>query len=137
MRWNVEMRWILTVLGVVALAGCDSGPGGARDAGVDAAVDTTYARCSGSPDCTDAADQCYVVTIGVAGTAGRFCSRSCGSDAECESSQGFDGACYSLEGTSFLCYQRCAFDSDCPLSSVCIEVVRATGGRDFVCVPDN
>lgn len=97
----------------------------------------TYGRCSTSSDCADPLDQCWSVSLGPAGTSGRFCSYTCTSDAQCEPNFGFSGACYSLEGTNFLCYQRCVFDSDCYGSSVCVGVARTTGGLDFVCVPNN
>jgi hypothetical protein len=99
-------------------------------------IDDTYTRCSGSADCVDG-DDCWLVQLGPAGTSGRFCSYTCTSDLNCESNFGFSGACYSLEGTNQLCYQRCVLDSDCYVSSVCVEVISTAGGIDFVCVPDN
>lgn len=99
-------------------------------------IDDTYTVCNTSADCVDG-DTCWLVQLGPAATSGQFCSYTCGSDFDCESNLGFSGACYSLEGTNFLCYQRCEFDSDCYLSSLCVQVLSTTGGIDFVCVPNN
>lgn len=99
-------------------------------------LDNTYGRCVTSADCTDPLDDCWLVQLGPAGTSGRFCSYQCGTDLDCESNFGFGGACYSLEDTNQLCYQRCVDDFDCYSSNVCVEVIRTTGGVDFVCVPN-
>jgi hypothetical protein len=121
------MKKLLGLAFVVAVMGSAAG----------CVVDDTYTSCSSSSDCRDSGDQCWLVQLGPAGTSGQFCSTQCTTDDSCEKNLGFSGACYSLEGTNFLCYQRCVVDSDCYLSSVCVEVARTDGGLDYVCAPNN
>ncbi len=100
-------------------------------------LDYTYAYCSTDDSCNDSRDSCFGVTVGPAATSGQFCSRTCVSDADCESNYGFPGACYNIESTTHLCYQTCTFDSDCYGSSVCIQLTLPSGATDYVCVPNN
>jgi hypothetical protein len=121
------MRTFLWVaVGALVLA---SAPGCSRD--------NTYATCFTTADCNDRFDECWEVILPAAATAGRFCSRACFDDFDCESNFGYAGVCYSLDDAIPLCYQQCVFHSDCWAGNICIELVVAGGFADFVCVPDN
>lgn len=91
-----------------------------------------YSRCSTSPDCTAAADECFVVTN--MGASGGMCSTYCTTDADC---LGYAG-CYSLAadpaGTQ-ICYGRCANDYDCASGFACLDAVRGGVVVDRICLP--
>jgi len=125
----MKRLWIGLVVSVGVAA---AGAAAAGCVVVDHSQAELYSSCGSGPDCTPAADACFVVTN--MGASGGMCSTYCTTDADC---LGYAG-CYSLAadpaGTQ-VCYERCTYDSDCAGGFTCLEAVRGGTVVDHICLP--